>query len=280
MLTTLKSIALMIDETQYASRIGIQAAEIARDHGAHLIGVYYVSPSSEHVKSSYARGKQAIADLIEQVKREHEEKALAASRHLEQLGHRYDVSIEFRVVWGSREVQENAIAHALHSDLVITGHPFGEPSLTEERLLRATGTPILITPENWAGPHTGRRIVLAWNGSREARRAIGDAMPFVQTAEWVKILIVDADRDTGRHGTDPGVDLARYLVRHNARVEVESVSSGDSTVAETIASYAVQTGADLLVIGAYSHARTAQLLFGGVTRTLLSSISLPLLVSQ
>lgn len=280
MLTALKSVALMIDETQYASQIGIQAAEIAHAHSAHLIGVYYVSPSSELVKSSYARGTQAIADVIEKLRREHEEKALAASRHLERLGQQYGISIEFRVVLGTRDAQETAAVHALHSDLVITGHPFGQRSLTEERLLRAAGTPILITPEDWAGPHTGRRIVLAWNGSREARRAIGDAMPFVQMAEWVKVLIVDADRDAARHGSDPGVDLARYLARHNARVEVESIASGDSTVANAIASYAKHSGADLLVIGAYSHARASQVLFGGVTRTLLSSITLPLLVSQ
>lgn len=280
MLTALRSIALMLDDTQYGSRIGQHAAKIARNHGAHLIGIYYVSPFSEHLKSSYARGTQAIADVIETLRQEHEEKALTASRHLESLGREHGISIEFRVVWGRTDAQESAVVHALYCDLVITGHSTRSLPLSSEHLLRTSGVPVLIIPEEWSGESIGKRIVLAWNGSREARRAIGDAMPLVMSAEWVKLLIVDAHHAPSRHGADPGVDIARYLARHNARIEVETISSGDATVAEAIAAYSMESGADLLVIGAYSHARAAQMLFGGVTRTLLDNSPSPMLVSR
>jgi len=96
----------------------------------------------------------------------------------------------------------------------------------------------------------------------------------------VTLLVVDSDKRARRHGEEPGADIALYLARHGAQVEVAQVSSRGSPVADIILSYAADHGADLIVIGAYSHARSIEMVFGGVTRTLLKQAPIPVLMSR
>jgi nucleotide-binding universal stress UspA family protein len=121
--------------------------------------------------------------------------------------------------------------------------------------------------------------VVAWNASREARRAIADALPLLVTAKSVTVLLVDPKKNA-RHGEEPGADIAHYLSRHGARVAVEQVVSNGAPVAGVILDRARQHAADLIVIGAYSHARVAQMVLGGVTRSLLREATLPLLIAH
>ena len=135
-------------------------------------------------------------------------------------------------------------------------------------------------PQAWQGKSIGRRIILAWNASRQARRALAEAMPFIASAEQVKVLVVNAEKHPERYGEEPGADITAYLARHEAPVTLERMSSNGTSVPDTIRSYAVANGADLLVIGAYSRARIGELLLGGVTRNWLSKPTIPLLLAQ
>ena len=94
------------------------------------------------------------------------------------------------------------------------------------------------------------------------------------------LLVVDSEGRAGRHGEEPGADIALYLARHGARVEVEQVLSQGAPVADIILSYAAEHGVDLIVIGAYSHARSVEMMFGGVTRTVLKRAPVPVLMSR
>src|ERR1700686_3500659 len=106
----------------------------------------------------------------------------------------------------------------------------------------------------------------AWSQpSREARRAVADALPFLVAAQSVTLLVVDSNKRADRHGEEPGADIALYLARHGAHVEVEQASSHGSPVADILLSFAADHGMDLIVIGAYSHARSVEVVFGGVT---------------
>ena len=121
--------------------------------------------------------------------------------------------------------------------------------------------------------------MVAWNASREARRAISDALPLLVEAKSVTILLVDAGKNP-RHGEEPGADIAHYLSRHGAKVSVKQTASRGEPIARVILDHAKEQAADLIVIGAYSHARTAQMVFGGVTRSLLQDAGIPLLIAH
>ena len=147
-----------------------------------------------------------------------------------------------------------------------------------EALLLATGVPFLLLPEHWTGP-AAQHVIVAWNASREARRAITDALPLLVGALSVTVLVVDPQNNS-RHGEEPGADVALYLSRHGAKVVVEQVQSNGEPVADVILGFAKRRNNDLIVVGAYSHARTTEMIFGGVTRRLLRDAAVPLLIAH
>jgi nucleotide-binding universal stress UspA family protein len=203
-------------------------------------------------------------------------------RGFEAISAKHDLSSEFRVIRRGGP-DEDLILSSLHSDLVVIGqrelHEL-PGYVSPERLLLASGAPILVVPSGWKSGPIGRKILVGWNASREARRAVADALPFLVAAHSVTLLVVDSDKRAGRHGEEPGADIALYLARHGVQVDVEQVSSRGAPVAGVILSYARDHGVDLIVIGAYSHARSVEMVFGGVTRTLLSQAPIPVLMSR
>lgn len=283
MLSYWRDIAVFLDASAAGESIGRHAARLAQRHKAHLVGVYGVSrDDAGHDAESYARGTQAIQEVIDRRRAADEQKILAAGRYLGDLSREYVISSEFRVVW-SDGPKDDAPLRALHCDLIVSAQPqpAGLPAnWSAERLLLTTGIPVLLIPDGWAGEAVGDTVLIAWNRSREARRAVGDALPFLGAAQRVTVLVVDSDRNPEHFGESPGVNLAEHLSRHDAKVDLASISSKGAPIAEVILGQANERGADLLVIGAYSHPRTSELLFGGVTRSLLSGTRMPMLISR
>lgn len=283
MLTNWKNIAVFLDDTPEAGKLGDYAAGLARQHSAHLIGIYGITHATgEHPQDSFVRGVAAITQALSRHKNVDGERVLAAGRHFRELSRAYDLSAEFRVIWNDR-ADEDAVSHSLHCDLVIVGHPkpHGIPgSWSPDRWLRTSGVPVLMVPDKKAVEEVGNHVLVAWNASREARRSITDAMPFIVAAKKVTILVIDAGGRTHNYGEEPGADIALHLTRHGARIEVEQVSSEGHPVAEVILAYAAKHGADLIVAGARSHARSTEIIFGGVTQSLLAHLNVPLLMSR
>ena len=270
-------------KAEEVDEVGDYAARLAHRDNAHLIGIFSLgSIPIEHPADSYALGKEAVRSVIDRIQAEREQAAVRAGRRLADLARRHDVISELRVTGGSNAEDEAAL-QALHCDLVIVGHP-KPPSLPDrwrpERLLYAAGVPVLIIPELVRSDAIGKHVLVAWNASREARRAVADAMPFIANAKRVTVLVMDADKKPGRHGEEPGADVALYLARHGAKVEVVQASSLEGGVAKGILLHAASHGDDLIVIGAYSHARSTERIFGGVTRTMLAQVRTPLLISH
>ena len=124
----------------------------------------------------------------------------------------------------------------LHSDLIVAARPTPDDlprSWSAEHLLLASGAPVLLVPDDWSGTAIGDRVVIAWNGSREARRAVNDAMPFLGGAAQVTILIVDAPR-AHRSDDEPGADIVGHLRRHDIEAAVRVASPQASGVASTL----------------------------------------------
>ena len=116
-----------------------------------------------------------------------------------------------------------------------------------------SGRPALVVPYIGAAPEPLRRILVAWNGSREAARAVHDALPFLLAAERTTVLIVDPQAQGREVGEQPGADLAAHLARHGVRVEVKTVPGGGLAAGDAILAQAADDGADLLVMGGYGH---------------------------
>jgi nucleotide-binding universal stress UspA family protein len=281
--TNWKNISVFLDDSPQGEKVGDYAALLAQRFGAHLIGIHGINGvPGGYAFDAFARGEEAIASVISRRRAAEEDRALAVARRLAAVTRKYDINSEFRVIWNGSDDAE-ALQNSLHCDLVILGHPkpHGLPkSWTAERLLMASGVPILIIPDEWKTQTIGGKVLVAWNASREARRAIADAMPILSTAESVTVLVVDSAKTPKKFGEEPGADIATYLSRHGVRIDLEQLESGGAPVADIIASRAGDLKADLIVIGAYSHARSSEIIFGGVTRSLLSHMSVPVLVSR
>jgi nucleotide-binding universal stress UspA family protein len=175
--------------------------------------------------------------------------------------------------------------HARHTDLTIVGQPDPESSGADEALLAEaafmdSGHPALVLPRAVAATLPPRRAIVAWDGSREAARAATDAIPLLQPAELVRVVVVDA-RDAGdRAGDRPGEELAAHLRRHGVRAEVRHVPSGGAAVTEVLQAQAAAEAADLLVMGGYGHSRLREMLVGGTTRHMLGHTTLPVLLAH
>jgi nucleotide-binding universal stress UspA family protein len=141
-----------------------------------------------------------------------------------------------------------------------------------------SGRPVLVMPTQ-GGPLQLRRVIVAWKNTREARRAIADAMPFLKDADQVVVISVFEDGDP--EGAEAQCDaVVRHLKRHGVRAQAQTVPSIPALAASEIAKCAAERNADLIVSGAYGHTRLGEWAFGGVTRSLLEAGDRHLLISH
>jgi nucleotide-binding universal stress UspA family protein len=136
----------------------------------------------------------------------------------------------------------------------------------------------LIVPYIQRGGLTLDRVLVCWDGSRNAARAVGDAMPFIIRAKATEIVIVT--NEDAKSDEMPGADIAHHLARHGADVEVKRIVSTETDVAGTILSHAADVSADFLVMGGYGHSRLREFVLGGATRGILAAMTLPTLMSH
>lgn len=278
MLPSLKDVAVFLDASPTGQRVGQFAAAIAARHQAHLIGIH--GAAREHT-GAYVRGGAALQEVIDRRMESDERQGIEAGRYLAALSLEHGISSEFRVVWKHDE-EHQAPLRSLHCDLIVSAQPqvAGLPDTwSAEALVLTTGIPVLMFPAAWEGGQTGRHVLIAWNRSREARRAVADALPFIHAADQVTVLAIDTGR-LPRLPEPPGSHLVEHLGRHGIKAELAVVEGGQKPVAEVILTEATARGADLVVMGAYSRARAAQVLFGGTTRTMLGDATLPVLMSR
>lgn len=149
--------------------------------------------------------------------------------------------------------------------------------LTESTLLRC-GRPILVVPFIGAPPTFGETVLIGWNGSREAVRAIHDALPLLQGAKMVTLLSVNSqDAD---EGYVPGADMATHLARHGVTVTTARTASAGLEVSDVLLDYAADSGSDCIIAGGYGHSPMRETIFGGTTYGLLQHMTVPVLLSN
>ncbi|MBK0052722.1 universal stress protein [Stenotrophomonas sp. S39] len=281
MVPTFRDLAVFFDSSEKGLAVLGHAARLAGQHDAHLIGVTSAPRDQAHAAEGYSKGA-AMADVILARSAFEATYSLHAGRAVATQAEANKVTSELRFITYS-ETREEATLHTLYTDLVVVGHPkaFGAPmTWNSDRVVSLNSTPLLLLPDHYEGVSLGARVLVAWNGSRAARRSIADAMPILAHADQVELLIVDPKPNKFSLEEEPGADVATYLGRHGAAVEVNRISADGSAVVDVIMNRAVEGKFDLIVLGAYSRSRMSEILFGGTTRSFLESVPLPLFLSH
>ena len=277
-----KSMVVHLDtSTRAHSRLEF-ALRVARRFGAHLTGLFAVYTPEPH--SFYVMA--GSADYF----REHREQRDERRAALERLFHAETARAKVPAAWVRADDERANLAvprAARLADLVIAGQ--SDPNDPEtyiddqfaENLVLSAGRPVLFWPYTGEFPSIGERVFVAWDGGREATRAAHDATPFLEHAKRTTVAAVVDGASEAAATRIPAADAALMLARHARDVNVLDIDIGDgSSVGDTLLSRAYETGSDLLVMGAYGHARWRELVMGGATRTVLASMTLPVLMSH
>ena len=175
--------------------------------------------------------------------------------------------------------------HARFADLCILGQDESTTNTAtgytfSEQLLFVTGRPVIFIPAHGSFETLGRHILVAWNSSRPSTRAVNDALPLIERAERVTVLAVNPAEFAERYGSLPPEKMVEHLRRHGAPVEgVWLRNIPTASIAEALQHEAHKLGADMIVAGAFGHPRLWENLMGGVTRDLLTRMTLPVLMS-
>jgi len=260
-LSSIKSVLVHLDPRVNAQGVLEVALDLARRHRAHITGLG-AGPE--------AAGGLALADQARAL-----EETFGAQALQVQLSHEWS---QFR---GDEEAIL-ALASRTHDVLVLgQANPNARTSwpqshnLLEGALLKS-GHPVIAVPHLGSFPSVGERVLVAWNGAREAARAVEDAMPILEKAGQVTVLTVDL-----RSGDALSVDhLVGLLERHGVNVSAQGARSSGRTIGETLLANAQRLGCDLLVMGGYGHSPIREHLFGGATYHVIEHMELPVLLSH
>ncbi len=149
-----------------------------------------------------------------------------------------------------------------------------------EEVLFSSGRPVFFMPYIGAHKIPCERAVVAWDGSAASTRAVHDALPLMEHMKEVVILVVDADRQERTNGEQPGDDLSRHLDAHGINNKVERLLSGGAPTSTIILNALSDEGADILVMGGYGTSKLREVVLGGVTRTMLNTMTVPVFMSH
>jgi len=274
-----KTLLVPVDGRSRSARSVELACRIARTFDAHVIGLF-VRPSTYIPSPVLAEGgaellqelqDKMIRELAEGAKMQFDAgvKATSAGR------------AEWRTAEGDRA--EVVALHARYADLVVlnqTDPSAADASHFADSVLLSVGRPMLLVPYTGEMKTFGQNVLVCWNASREAARAVTDALPLLKRAEQVTVMSVDGRDSPAGHSESPGADIALFLTRHGVKAKAERTVSGGVDIGDVILSRAFDAGADLIVMGGYGHSRVREIVLGGATRTVLRTMTVPVLMSH
>lgn len=274
----LKNILIHLDASKHsASRIET-AISLAKRHEAHLTGVYVVTHpeippfvqagiSAEiidaQINAAVEDGERVLAQFD----------ARASAEGLEREG---------RLVEGT--LSDVLADHGRYFDLLVVGqYDPDDDNLyavddMPDRLIMSVGRPVLVVPYAGNYPSIGNNVIVSWDASRQATRAVNDAMSILEASPKVTVLSINPD-EKGL-GEAPGADICLHMARHGVKATSQGITANDIDPADMLLSRAADNSADLIVMGAYGHARWREIALGGFTRHMLAHMTVPVLMSN
>ncbi|MDB5642155.1 MAG: universal stress protein [Hyphomicrobiales bacterium] len=272
----IKDILLLLDNDGEGQAAAAYAGALAQTFGAHLtaagIAFEILAPASFAGDYPY----EMLAAITEQSRDR-------AAQAYEKLRTTAPDSLRSELVQIDAlpgQARDDFARLARHFDLTIIGQasePNGDVELMAEAALFGSGRPVLFVPRIQTKAPGFDRALIAWDGSQPAARALSDAMPLLEKAKTIEVVSIAGPRTSYKEL--PGFNITRHLSRHGLNAELKRLPmSGD--VGDTLLSYAADAGSDFLVMGGYGHSRLREFVLGGTTRTILSTMTLPVLMSH
>jgi nucleotide-binding universal stress UspA family protein len=254
------------------------ATSIAATFGAHIAGISFLY---EPVIPDGTLGGIPV-DLIELQREENSKAANDAISRFDAGVKKAGISAETRILDATFGGAATLFAQiARRFDLAVVGQAQREGGASDELIIEGalfeSGRPLVVVPYIQKRGMTLDCVLACWDGSRTAARAIGDAMPFLERAKAVDIVIVAEERKSDEI---TGANMSEHLARHGVRASVKRIAKGDLAIEDVLLSYAADSGADFMVMGGYGHSRLREFILGGVTRGILASMTVPVLMSH
>ena len=254
------------------------ATSIAATFGAHVTGIAFLY---EPVIPDGTLGGVPV-DLIELQREENSKIARDAISRFEAGVKKAGVASETRQLDATFGGAATLFAQvARRFDISVVAQAQREQGATDELIIEGalfeSGRPVIVVPYIQKSGLTLERVLACWDGGRTAAGAIADAMPFLERAKAVDLVIVAEER---KNDEITGVRMSEHLTRHGVAVSVKRIAKGDLAVQDVILSYAADSGADFMVMGGYGHSRLREFILGGVTRGILNSMTVPVLMSH
>jgi nucleotide-binding universal stress UspA family protein len=275
----IKDIIVNLSVARNGSTVGNYAVSVAAALQAHLTGIAFIYDPVVPISGT----GYIPADVIESQRADNETAAEAAIKDFTAATDRAGISAEPQMLSASLTGAGDQFARmARRFDLAIVGQAQPEMSTMEqiigETTLFESGRPIIMVPYIQKAPFKTGNVMICWDGSRTAARAVADAIPILGKSGRIEIVSVTSER--GKEDEIEGADIGQHLARHGLKVDVHRISRGNIDVADALLSHAADSAADLMVMGGYGHSRLREFVLGGVTRSIFQSMTLPVLLSH
>ena len=275
----IKDIVVNLSMTEAASPTTDYAVSVAGALEAHLTGIAFVFDPIVPVSGT----GYVPAEVIETQQADNEAAAKTAIDRFAEATRRAGLSAEPLTITASLAGAGQQFSRiARRFDLAIVGQAEPKTSSVEDIIAETTlidsGRPMILVPYIQKAPLKLDNVMVCWDGSHQAARAIGDAMPLLAKAGRVEVVIVSDEH--GKQDEIEGADMGQHLARHGLKVEVHRVGGGGIDVADALLSRVADSGADFMVMGGYGHSRLREYVLGGVTHSILRALTVPALLAH
>ncbi len=276
----IKDITLKLETDPARDRSLNYAISVAQACDAHVTGMAFCDPIGFPQYPIPSMPASVISNITAEKARE----AQAAITRFEEAAKSHKISFDHEVVMHRLPRSAEAFAvKARRSDLSIVQQTENRDDDNEamiETVLFDSGRPVLIVPYIQKDPFRLDHVVCCWDGSSTAARAVNDARPLLKRAKKVEILIVANEKTEDPRHQASGEGIVNHLARHEINASLKTLQAPDVDVANSILSYIAEQGADIVVIGGYGHSRLREFVLGGVTRTILASMTAPVFMAH
>jgi nucleotide-binding universal stress UspA family protein len=275
----IKDIVVNLGLGERGSPAGDYAVSVAEAFGAHVVGISFLYDPIVPVSAT----GYIPAEVIETQRADNEAAAKAAVDRFTAAASRAGVSAEQVTLSASLAGAGDTFGRiARRFDLAVVGQAEPEANSVEELIAESalfeSGRPVIVVPYIQKAPLKLDNVMVCWDGSRPAARAIADAMPLLEKAGRVEVVIIANER--GKQDEIEGADMGQHLARHGLKVDVKRISGGNIDVADALLSHVADSGTDFIVMGGYGHSRLREFVLGGVTHTILRSMTVPALMAH